>query len=1083
LPTCSVATPVTAAPAPPTPTATPHPTLPGYEILGVLGRGGMGIVYRARQVKAKRLVAVKMILARSGAAEPERARFRTEAEAVARLQHPNIVQIFEVGEHDGLPFFSLEFVEGGTLAAKLAGTPLPPRQAATLSAALAHAMHAAHTAGVIHRDLKPANVLLTPDGTPKVTDFGLAKSLDEDSGQTHEGMVMGTPAYMAPEQARGAVKEFGPPTDVYALGAILYECLTGRPPFQGASTLETLEQVRGREPVPPRHLQPTVPGDLETICLKCLHKEPARRYATAADLAEDLGHFLAGEPIKAKAVGPLERALKWARRRPAYAALAVAVVVALVSSAAGAVFYGLYLRQQASALRQQLDRRQRVDHLWNQAQQAENAKEYTDAKGYLDTALATLQDDPGAHEELRQRIEESRARVEQQLDARAARERLLALEKQFAAHKGEVLRHEISVAEGDRAADRAAIRREAPAALALFGLTGGGDPAVPQDEALATASRALEPYRRQFESPQEMAQVAADCYQVLLVWAEAETAAEPAEVAPAAQTRLRRALRRLDVAAALGKAYHLPDPQAFHLRRARVLSLLGDRAGERAERDLAATIEPATALDLFLTALDRVQTQPARAALECAKALQQDPNHFWAQYLQAVCYLKTRQWADASAGLTICLNRDPNFAWARSLRAVALGWLGKFEEAGADFKEVLAQTTDPLARAVALNNRGVLWVQLGRWDDAVSDLGEAIRLQPAVPEWYVNLARAHEGRKDPDAAVKALDAALTLRADAAWYHTRAQANVSRRNFKAAREDFDQAIKAKKAGKEVEAAVKASACVELAHLQHLAGEQQAALDSCAEAEKFVPDYLPAYRQRAEALLALNRHADAGKALDRYLLLAKKTEPDLDKVYLARGLIHARLGQPDRAVEAYSRALALRLDADTLSYRGWAYLQLDAARPALSDFDLALQLLDASRPGLMNFEELRKGALVRGDVLGGRGQARVRLGQVQQAVADTEQALKQDRPGRRLLFSAACIYARAVGQVEASGGRLVTPATVSQYRARALKLLQDALDDVPAAERKAYWRDNVRREPALDPLRSSAAFAALARDYAL
>jgi WD40 repeat protein len=287
----------------------------------------MGIVYRARQVKAKRLVAVKMILAKSGAAEPERARFRMEAEAVARLQHPNIVQIFEVGEHDGLPFFSLEFVEGGTLAAKLAGTPLPPRQAAALGEALGRAMHAAHKAGVIHRDLKPANVLLTANGTPKVTDFGLAKSLEEDSGQTREGMVMGTPAYMAPEQARGSVKEFGPVTDVYALGAILYECLTGRPPFQGASVLETLEQVRGREPVPPRQLQPTVPRDLETVCLKCLHKEPARRYPSAEALAEDLHRFLNNEPVRARPVGPWERAVKWAKRRPAIAGLLAAVVL------------------------------------------------------------------------------------------------------------------------------------------------------------------------------------------------------------------------------------------------------------------------------------------------------------------------------------------------------------------------------------------------------------------------------------------------------------------------------------------------------------------------------------------------------------------------------------------------------------------------------------------------------------------------------------------------------------------------------------------------------------------------------------
>jgi serine/threonine-protein kinase len=230
------------------------PTVPapaGYAILGVLGRGGMGVVYQARQVSLKRLVALKMILAGPHAGPAELARFRTEAEAVARLQHPNIVQIHEVGQQAGAPFFSLEFVDGGSLAQKLRGQPLPGRQAAELVETLARAVHHAHQRGVVHRDLKPANVLLMADGTPKVTDFGLAKRLEGDAGQTQSGAVMGTPSYMAPEQAAGKGKEVGPPADVYALGAILYECLTGRPPFRGETLMATLQQVLTEEPVPP----------------------------------------------------------------------------------------------------------------------------------------------------------------------------------------------------------------------------------------------------------------------------------------------------------------------------------------------------------------------------------------------------------------------------------------------------------------------------------------------------------------------------------------------------------------------------------------------------------------------------------------------------------------------------------------------------------------------------------------------------------------------------------------------------------------------------------------------------------------
>jgi WD40 repeat protein len=311
------------------------PTVPGYEMLGVLGKGGMGVVYKARQKGLNRLVALKMILAGGHAGPDALARFKTEAEAVARLQHPHIVAVHEVGEHDGLPFFSLEFVAGGSLAQKLAGTPIGPRDAARLIETLARALHHAHQHGVVHRDLKPANVLLAEDGTPKVTDFGLAKRLDDDSGRTREGDVMGTPSYMAPEQAAGDLRLIGPHTDVYALGALLYECLTGGPPFKGANLLETLEQVRQRDPVPPRQLQPRVPRDLEIVCLKCLQKEPPRRYVSAEAMAGDLRRYLDGEPILAKAVGPWERAVKWARRHPAVAALTALVVVVALAGLAG----------------------------------------------------------------------------------------------------------------------------------------------------------------------------------------------------------------------------------------------------------------------------------------------------------------------------------------------------------------------------------------------------------------------------------------------------------------------------------------------------------------------------------------------------------------------------------------------------------------------------------------------------------------------------------------------------------------------------------------------------------------------------
>jgi serine/threonine protein kinase len=314
--------------------ATPVPSIPGYEILEELGRGGMGVVYKARQTALKRLVALKMILAGGHASKEDLNRFLAEAQAVARLQHPNIVQVYEIGEKDGLPYFSLEFVEGGTLSKHLAGTPLPPRDAAQLTVTLSLAIEAAHQAGIVHRDLKPANVLLasgdTPLAVPKIADFGLAKTLDDDSGQTRTGAIMGTPSYMSPEQASGQTKAIGTRTDVYALGTMLYDMVTGRSPFRAATVLETLEQVRTQEPVSPRSLQPSLPRDLETICLKCLSKEPAQRYGTAKELADDLQRFLNNQPILARPASLQERALKFVKRNRLLVGLTSAIILALL---------------------------------------------------------------------------------------------------------------------------------------------------------------------------------------------------------------------------------------------------------------------------------------------------------------------------------------------------------------------------------------------------------------------------------------------------------------------------------------------------------------------------------------------------------------------------------------------------------------------------------------------------------------------------------------------------------------------------------------------------------------------------------
>jgi tetratricopeptide (TPR) repeat protein/tRNA A-37 threonylcarbamoyl transferase component Bud32 len=392
------------------------PQIPGYEFQAMLGRGGMGIVYKARHLRLNRTVALKMMLAGAYAGANDRARFQREAEAVASLGNANIVQVYDVGEHDGCPYFTMELLEGGSLAQSLAGTPQPSPRAAELLITLAEAVHVAHQAGIVHRDLKPANILLTADGRPKVADFGLARHFDGETALTTSGARIGTPSYMAPEQVLGKGDAIGPAADVYALGALLYEMLTGRPPFRAETATETERQVIADDPVSPARLNPKVPHDLETICLKCLHKDPSRRYADARALAEDLRRFVEGRPIQARRISPLEQVWCWCRRNPAGAGLAVTVLVLIGLSTGGALWIQ----------RQQLERRMETQLRQERARSAiervlahqEDLRErgrWDDAK--LELAMAAARLDDGGSDELKRRLDRAHSELDRAMKA------------------------------------------------------------------------------------------------------------------------------------------------------------------------------------------------------------------------------------------------------------------------------------------------------------------------------------------------------------------------------------------------------------------------------------------------------------------------------------------------------------------------------------------------------------------------------------------------------------------------------------------------------------------------------------------
>ena len=320
-----------------------------YVIIEEIARGGMGVVYKAHQRGLNRTVALKMTLAGDFAGAEERQRFRLEAEAAGQLDHPCIVPIYEVSQHEGSPYFSMGFVEGQSLRGLLSAGPLPIRRAAEITRMVARAVHYAHTRGIVHRDLKPANILIDSQGLPRVTDFGLAKQVSTNSELTNTGQILGTPSFMPPEQAQGKIDQVGPLADVYSLGATFYSLLTGRPPFQAASLIDTLMQVVHQEPVSPRTLDSSIPRDVETICLKCLEKSPGRRYASADELADDLDRFLNNEPVHARPLGKLQHAWRWCQRKPLAAGLIGAMASLLL-----VVMVGVWYRMQYAATAQRL---------------------------------------------------------------------------------------------------------------------------------------------------------------------------------------------------------------------------------------------------------------------------------------------------------------------------------------------------------------------------------------------------------------------------------------------------------------------------------------------------------------------------------------------------------------------------------------------------------------------------------------------------------------------------------------------------------------------------------------------------------
>jgi serine/threonine-protein kinase len=760
---------------PEAPGLSPGPAVDGYELLGELGRGGMAVVYKARQRGLNRLVALKFLRWGPDSSAEERARFHGEAEAVARLKHSNVVQVYEVGEQDGRPFLALELLEGGSLARWLNGTPWPARAAADLVEPLARAVHVAHKLNIIHRDLKPDNILLTADGTPKVADFGLAKLLDGDGHQTGTGSVLGTPSYMAPEQAQGRRRDIGPATDVYALGAVLYQLLTGRPPFRAETPMDTVMQVITEEPVPPARLNPKLPRDLESICLKCLQKEPHRRYASAEALAEDLRRFLEGRPIQARPVGRIERAAKWARRRPAAAAL-LTLTALLLLAAVGGLLWGQQRRLEQ--VRQQAEREQRTKYLNREATAAldegarslrklhERLRDPQQAhvllsdidqwqalvqagQGALARGQALARSEPALlGEDLRQRLQE----LERQLQADGRDYQLarklddIRLEawsladgkweraKALASYPGAFAEAGYDVEKGDVGQLTARIRQSRiryalVAALDLWAVL-SADP--PRRRLLALTGQA-DPDRWRNQVRQALAGYDTERLRRLAV--EVDLSVQPPQMVLALAVSLPRADRQ--VTALLRRALdQYPGDFWLHFN-------LGTKADSLVESTgcfrAAMALRPKSSMTHYNlgTAL-QAQKDYAGAIRHFRKALQLEPNYAPVHHNWGVALAALGDYAGAIRHYEQALRLKPDYPVAHYNRGIALARQGKLAEAEAAYREALRLKPDyPTARC----NLGHALRRQGEFRKALVELRRGDELGSRDPKWRYPSAR------------------------------------------------------------------------------------------------------------------------------------------------------------------------------------------------------------------------------------------------------------------------------------------------------------------------------------------------------
>jgi tRNA A-37 threonylcarbamoyl transferase component Bud32 len=1108
----------------PAPTPSTKQTIAGYEILGELGRGGMGVVYKARQIKLKRLVALKMI--RGAGSEGDRFRFQREAEAVARLQHPHIVQVYEVGDDNGQPYFSLEYIDGGSLEGQVGHVPQPAEWSATLTETLARAMHVAHKEGIVHRDLKPANVLMTKDGQPKITDFGLAKQLESDDRPTVAGAVMGTPSYMPPEQAEGDNAAVGPLADVYALGAILYELLTGRPPILGPTPWITVGLVLTVDPVPPRQLQPNVPRDLEIICLKCLAKDRNKRYASAEALADDLRRYLNHEPIQARPTPLREWLWKWARRNPGRASIPVILFFVFL-----AVFLGFLYYYNKSALEenQRLTRDRHEEGILTgregkvALQEALKTKEDTPAwiraEIQLGQAIAQLGPEPEV-EELRKELTDLRDDAAQGVSWHKRRQ-------QFLNSYHEALLHETPI--NIRDDSLAKMKTAAEDALKQFGISRKSAKPVPE-------------IQERYFTEKGRTDIRAVCRILVLLLAEAEAGPRSTDTPEQRRQRLEEGVVVLRWAADTGSA-----TRSYHLQLADYLAQLG-RADEAEKARQTAPAEPVDVLDHFRLGLAQFKANRIPAAVqEFNTVLTAEPQHFWANYRLALCRVRIAEeepeltvaeaaWTTAETHFSQCIKEKPDFAWGLVLRGHVRSEMGQVQRdlvrrIPAEKQKHLAKMTalwksaeqdldraealrDDDVRYTLLTERGLLRYRRGLHADAIAALEAARKMRPELVSAYTIQALVYEKQDKRPVAIDLLGQALARDAkQAALYRSRSALYAGEKRWPEALKDIDDALRLEEPDSEFRIAKDNLERARILKALDRPREAVAAYEIAVrprrhytdawllELAQFLydlggknPDLNERWKDFEAARIALNQFAARGGKTDRDFYFTRIQIQQKQVPLLSLALSQAEAAQPrqEDLIEACRTRLSDRLeslvadegrsidqdpdDAAMHAQRGWdLLLLLDSPRMALTDFKKAIDL------------RARTNAPWANDYLG-RGLCRAQLGQGPQGVNDAEAALQlgkaqeKDKNAMRFLqFNVARILAQAGRsapdkKLDAAQGKAQL-----RYRERAIDHLKATLAILDKAEGARFWRDMVAGDPALASIRDHPGYRDLDKTY--